>query len=583
MSLLLQLVLAATFATPVLSQASDPRLDSLDRVIRREMAKREIPGLSIAIVDSGRIVFSRGYGVSKRGGPPVTEQTLFLAGSISKAVTAVGAMRLVTRGTLRLDRDVNEQLTSWKLRDTSVADGEKVTVRQLLSHTGGLNVHGFRGYDVRAALPTAIDVLNGAPGTNSPAVRIESKPGIAMRYSGGGYTILQVLMQDVTKTPFDELMQREVLTPAGMTASTFTQPMPAPVAARAASGYFADGSEVPGGWHVYPEMAAAGLWTTASDLARFALAVQRSYRGAPNSFLPSSIVGQMLAYQRSDEVGLGFFLKGNNIRMEFSHGGRDEGFDSFLSATARSGQAVAIMINANDNSSAVTRIRTLVARLYGWPNERPLPVTPRPARVPPSAIDAIAGRYEVSNNRMLAFERQGDRLFTVTDGHLDEEFVPVARDVVTRVDGSVTLRFLRDSAGAVRGFESEDIGGRRTVPRVGPLVPSLRAQPDPDRDRTARLEAVLRALAGGTIEQQADQMAPGALRAYTGEPVRELAGLSAVRYVNEESVAGRGIVRHGGTVARVVYVQVSLGAASTYVLLHLTAEGRLTDLDIVDK
>lgn len=579
--LALLLVPSVVAATPL--QQPDARTDSLDRVVRREMARREIPGLSLAVIDSGRIVFARGYGVTKRGGPPVTAHTLFQAGSISKPVAAVAAMRLVSRGELRLDRDINEQLVSWKLRDTSVADGEKVTVRQLLSHTAGLNVHGFPGYDLNETMPSAVAVLNAAPGTNTPAVRIESKPGIAWRYSGGGYTILQVLMTDVSRTEFPELMEREVLTPAGMTASTFAQPLPARYAPHAATGHHIDGSVVRGGWHAYPEMAAAGLWTTASDLARFAMAVQRAYRRAANAIVPPDIAAQMLAYQRSDHTGLGFGLNGNGIRLEFSHGGRDEGFDSFLSATATTGQGVVIMINANDNSSAVERIRSTVARLYGWPAVRPPPAVPRRAVMSATAIEAVSGRYEVRNNVMLPFERRGDRLFTVKDGHDDEEFVPVARDVFTRVDGVVTLRFLRDRAGVLTGFESEDIGWRRRTPRVGPFVPALRRRPDPDPARTSRLTDALRALAVGRIERQSNAMTPGAYGAYAGEPLRVLVGLGSVRYVGEESVKGRGLLRHGGAVARIVYLGAQIGAESTFIMVHVTDEGRFTDLDVVKR
>lgn len=583
MRLYLALLLVPSVAAATTLQQPDARTDSIDRVIRREMARREIQGLSIAVIDSGRIAFSRGYGVTRRGGPPITEQTLFQAGSISKAVTAVAAMRLVSRGELRLDRDINEQLVSWKLRDSSVADGEKVTVRHLLSHTAGLNVHGFPGYDLREKLPSAVDVLNAAPGTNTPAVRIEGKPGAAWRYSGGGYTILQVVMTDVARTPFPDLMQREVLLPAGMTASTFAQPLPENYVAQAATGYLADGSAVAGGWHAYPEMAAAGLWTTPSDLARIEIAVQGAYRRAPNGILPPDVAAQMLAYQRTDHMGLGFSLTGNGIRLEFSHGGRDEGFDSFLSATSQTGQGVVIMINANDNSTAVQRIRSTVAQLYGWPNARPLPTAPRAIATKAAAIDEVTGRYEVRNNVMLAFERRGDRLFSIRDEHDDEEFVPVARDQFTRADGGVTLRFLRDSAGVLTGFESEDIGGRRRAPRVGPFVPSLRPQRDPDPARTARFTDVLRALSLGRIESHSSAVAPGALGNYAGEPLRDLVGISSVRYVGEESVQGRGIVRHGGAVARIVYLGAQIGAASTFVMVHLTDGGRFTDLDLVKR
>ncbi len=563
------------------AQPPAQNVDSLERVIRREMARREIPGLSIAVIDSGRVVFSRGYGVTRRSGPPVTEATLFQAGSISKAVTAVGAMRLVARGALKLDQDINAQLVSWKLRDTTVAEGEKVTARHLLSHSGGLNVHGFPGYALTEKMPTAIDVLNGAPGTNTPAVRIENRPGRAWRYSGGGYTILQLLMIDVTKQPFAELMQNEVLAPAGMTASTFAQPLPPTHTPHAASGYNSDGSEVVGGWHAYPEMAAAGLWTTPTDLARFAIAVQNAYRRQPNAIMPPEIAEQMLSYQRNDFMGLGLFLKGNNTRLEFSHGGRDEGFDASLTATARTQQGAVIMINANDNSGAVERIRSVVAHLYGWPNERPEPSPPNAVAVSTAQIDAVAGRYEVRNNQMLGFERRNDRLLTMSDGREDEEFVPVGPDEFTKADGSVTIRFLRDSSGAPTGYESRDIGGRRTVPRVGPFATTFTPKSDPDARRTARIEAALRSMAAGTVGTQGALFAPGALRNYSGGPLGDLAGISTIRYLGEESVSGRGIQRHEGTVARIVYVTATIGGKPRCILMHLTSEGLITDIDVV--
>ena len=533
------------------SQLAGQQTDSLDRTIRREMARREIPGLSIAVIDSGRVVFARGYGVTKRGGSIVTEHTLFQAGSISKPVTAVATMRMVSRGMLQLDRDINEQLVSWQLRDSAVADGEKVTVRQLLSHTAGLNVHGFPGYALTETLPTAVQVLNGEKPTNTPAVRIEQKPGAQWRYSGGGYTILQVLMSDVAKQPFAELMQTEVLTPAGMTASTYTQPLPPTHAPSAATGHYPDGSAVAGGWHSYPEMAAAGLWTTASDLARFAIAVQNAFRRSPNGIMPANIAEQMLSYQRNDFQGLGFALKGNNRRLEFSHNGRDEGFDASLSATAASRQGVVIMINANENSGAVERIRRVVATLYGWPNERPAPSPPRAITVTAEQLASVAGRYEIRNNQMAAFEAVDGQLMLMIDGRAAEEFVAVGTDQFTRVDGVVAMQFVRESGGRVTGVDLRDEGGARRVPRVGPIATAIVIAADPDRARTARMETLLRAMAAGKAADQRAVLAPGALRQFSGQVVPDLVGISAVRYLGDEDVSGRGIERHGGRVARI--------------------------------
>lgn len=564
--------------------AAQPSPDSLDRVIRREMEKRGIPGLSIAVVDSGRIILARGYGVTKRGTTtPVTTNTLFQAGSISKAVTAVGAMRLVERGTLQLDRDVNEQLVSWKLPDTTAAAGERVTVRELLSHSAGLNVHGFPGYDLSAPYPTLVQVLNGATPANTQAIRIIQRPGVRWEYSGGGYTILQQLMIDVTHRPFDEYMQQEVLVSAGMSASTFAQPLPASYAPNAATGHTQDGVPVRGGWHAYPEMAAAGLWTTPTDLAKFAMALQRAYRRDNAAFLGAEKADQMLQYQRNDFMGLGVFLRGNNVRLEFSHGGRDEGFDASLTATALTGQGVVIMINANDNSAAVERIQRVVALLYNWPNYRKDPVAPRAVDVDVENLNAVAGRYEVRNNQMVMFAPRDGHLFSYADGHEDEEFVPVGPDRFTRVDGDASFEFVRDAARRVIGTTVLDPGGARSIPRVGPLATTFAATRDPDPSRTRRIDVLLRGMAAGKASEQAAAMAPGALRDFRDHVIRDLAGVSNVTYVGEEDVTDRRLNRHDGDVATIVYVKATIGGAPRFVLVHLTKDGVVTDYDVVNR
>lgn len=559
-----------------------PTADSLDRVIRREMAKRGIPGLSIAVIDSGKIVLTRAYGVTKRGAPaPVTVSTLFQAGSISKAVTAVGAMRLVERGTLHLDRDVNEQLVSWKVPDTTVAGGEKLTVRELLSHTAGLNVHGFPGYALTDPFPTLVQVLDGTKPANTEAIRIVKRPGVRWEYSGGGYTILQQLMIDVTHQPFDEYMQREVLTPAGMTASTFAQPLPSSHAPLAATGHTGDGAPVPGGWHAYPEMAAAGLWTTPTDLAKFAMALQRAYCRDNAAFLGADRTEEMLSYQRNDFMGLGVFLRGNNVQLEFSHGGRDEGFDAYLSATALTGQGVAIMINANDNSAAVERIRRTVSRLYGWPNDRTPPVPPRAVAGDARMLEDVAGRYEVRNNQMVMFAPRDGHLFSYADGHEDEEFVPVGADRFMRVDGDVVFQFQRDGARRVTGTTVLDERGAHPIPRVGPLVTAMAPAADPDPARTSRIAALLASMAAGKAADHGALLAPGALRDFSGHTVGELAGVTEVSYLGEEAIGERGITRHDGAVAKIVYVKATIGGKPMFVLVHLRADGLVTDYDVV--
>ncbi len=575
--LLISVIALASCMAPV----QQPMVDSLDRAIQREMQRRNIPGLSIAIIDSGRIVLTRAYGVTKRGGStPVSRATLFQAGSISKPVTAVGAMRLVERGTLQLDRDVNEQLVSWKVPDTTAASREPVTVRGLLSHSAGLNVHGFDGYAANAPYPTLLQVLDGVKPANSPAIRVVQRPGERHRYSGGGYTILQQLMIDVTQQPFDEYMMREVLTPAGMTSSTFVQPLPPSYAPNAATGHLTDGTPVTGGWHVYPEMAAAGLWTTPTDLAKFAIALQRAISRDTATFLNPDRAQQMLSYQRNDFMGLGVYLRGNNFRLEFSHSGRDEGFDAYMTATIR-GQGVVIMINANDNSDAMGRIQRIVSRMYKWPNYREELVPPRAMARPAMAIDDLNGRYEIRYHQMATFAARDGRLYSYAGGHEDEEFVPVGPDRFTRADGGETFLFRRDASRRVIGASVTDPNGTREVPRLGPLAiaKAFSAARDPDPTRTQRFATLLRAMTEGKSDAQA--LTPGALRDFGPGSMDDFAGITGVSFVGEEDVAGRGISRHGGSVARMLYLKATFGGAQRYVLVFLTKDGLLTDVDWV--
>ncbi len=267
-------------SSPVPEPAADSPSDVVDDVILGEMRKRHVAGLSLAIIQDGKIVKAKGYGVTEQGGDsPVTTATLFQAGSISKSVSALGALRLVEQGKLALDEDVNARLVTWKVPVNEFTREKKVTLRGLLSHTAGLTVHGFPGYATDDPVPTVVQILDGAKPANTKPIRVDFVPGSKWRYSGGGYTVMQQMIVDVTGKPFPQFMQEAVLGPLAMKESTFEQPLPAGTAKLTASGYYGDRSPVKGRWHIYPEMAAAGLWTTPSDLARFAIGVQEAARG----------------------------------------------------------------------------------------------------------------------------------------------------------------------------------------------------------------------------------------------------------------------------------------------------------------
>ncbi|HTQ51080.1 MAG TPA: serine hydrolase domain-containing protein [Candidatus Acidoferrales bacterium] len=337
---------------------------SLDDFITARMQQQHIPGLSLAIIQDGKIIKAKGYGFTDQSSRvPVTAHTLFLAGSVSKSVAAFGALRLVQEGQLTLDADVNTRLRTWKVPENKFTKDQKVTLREILSHSAGLTVHGFPGYARTASIPTLVQVLDGVKPANTPAIRVDTIPGSEWRYSGGGYTVMQQLMMDVTGNPFPKFMSDTVLQPLGMTNSTYEQPLPKDLAMLAATGYYASGRAVEGKWHVYPEMAAAGLWTTPSDLARFAIAIQQALAGKSNPVLSPATTRLMLTRQKAND-GLGVFLGGRGQSLRFSHGGRDEGFDAFMVAYADTGQGAVIMINANDDSGASNKIIEAIAKEY---------------------------------------------------------------------------------------------------------------------------------------------------------------------------------------------------------------------------
>lgn len=355
------------------------RADGLDEEILALMRKRKVPGLSLAVVREGKIARAQGYGVIEAGGTvAVTERTLFQAGSVSKPVAAFGALRLVAAGKLSLDANVNDALKSWKVPESTFTAVEKVTVRRLLNHTAGLTVHGFPGYAVDAARPKLVQMLDGARPANTPPIRVDTVPGAAWRYSGGGYTVLQQLVIDVTGRPYPAVMAETVLAPLQLEASTFEQPLPAARAALTATGHTQGAKPVAGRWHVYPEMAAAGLWSTPSDLARFAIAVQEALAGRPGAAL-SPETAQLMVTRGEGGYGLGFSVSSSGATERFTHGGRDRGFDTQFTAYREAGLAAVVMININDDSSFMRRVMAAIGRHYDWPAYAPY--------TPPKAIE----------------------------------------------------------------------------------------------------------------------------------------------------------------------------------------------------
>lgn len=338
-----------------LSEDPDVRFD-----LEARMKELGVPGLSLAVVHRGRLDWARGYGLADIDtGRPVEPDTMFLAGSISKPVAAIRALQLIEQGTVNPDQNVNGYLKSWQLPDNQFTAQEKVTLRRILNHSAGLTVWGFPGYRRTDEIPSLPKILDG--GGNTAAVRVFQPPGMAWRYSGGGYTIMQLLVTDLDGVSFPRTMADNVLRPMGMARSTYENPLPKTFHDNAATGYRADGKAVEGNWHVYPEMAAAGLWTTPTELIRYAQEVQRILRTQRAGVLKPATVELMLTPGFNNH-GLGPML----TEHTFGHSGADEGFRARMLAWKETDAAVVVMVNS-DNGTIMQEVLIAVAAAYDLP------------------------------------------------------------------------------------------------------------------------------------------------------------------------------------------------------------------------
>ncbi|SFH80417.1 serine hydrolase [Bradyrhizobium sp. Gha] len=414
--------------------------------LQDRMAAYGVPGVSIAVIHHGAIEWAQGFGVVQLGGGPVTPETLFQAGSISKPVAAMAALHLVEQGKLALDSDVNQALTSWKIPASAVAPGAVVTLRELLNHTAGLTVHGFPGYAAGAPIPTLVQVLDGEKPANTAAVRLEAAPGSRWKYSGGGYTVVQQLLLDISHQPFPKLMHDTVLSPIGMTRSTYEQPLPTELRSGAATPYKADGVPVEGGFHVYPEMAAAGLWTTPTDLARYAIEIQRSLRGDANRVLSAEMTKQMLVAGQGSH-GLGLPIGGTPENPFFSHGGIDEGFEAVLAAYQDSGDGAVIMTNARGGQLLATEILRSIASVYGWPDFHPIIRTS--VKVDPAILATYTGVYELTPTLSIAITLEHGQLMSQATHQRKLQLFPESRSKFFTKVVDAQLEFLATDAGHI--------------------------------------------------------------------------------------------------------------------------------------
>lgn len=435
--------------------------------LAERMAHYRVPGVSIAIIEHCRLVDVRGFGHSAVGSGTVTPETLFQAGSVSKPVAAVAALRLVEAGLLPLDTDIRSRLPSWNLAESPLLAGRHVTMRGLLSHTAGTTVSGMNGYEDGAPLPTIPQILNGLPPSNTPAVRVETAPGTQWRYSGGGYVVAQALMMEATGQSFPELMARIVLRPIGMTRSSYQQPMARYRRNRAAHGTSPDGSALPGGWRVYPEMAAAGLWTTPRDLGRFAIALARSIRGEAGGLLQTKTTRQMMA-RGPGNWGLGVDVGPQGAPLQFGHTGRSIGFTSMIVMYPDTCQGAVVMTNGDEGGWLIRELMRSIGDAYGWPDRRPSEVQ-EAVELTDEIATRFVGTYRLRDHpgERFAISRKPDgSLYWARNGRVGRDLLPQGQTALFSPDSVMTIEAVEHAGPRVTTVRLGFGGGANLAERV---------------------------------------------------------------------------------------------------------------------
>ncbi|MET0535429.1 MAG: serine hydrolase domain-containing protein [Steroidobacter sp.] len=359
---------AEKYITAVESAQSPDRGGYDSRTLAQIMELARVPGASVAVIKDFKIHWAKGYGVADvESGAKVDTETLFQAASISKPVTAMAMLKQVQDGKFTLEDDINKILRSWKLDGGEFTKAQAVTPRLLASHTSGLgDGFGFPGYDPGAPLPSVLQILNGEKPSNVGRVFMERPPLQAHKYSGGGYTVLQLALTDTLRRPFPDILRDAVLGPIGMTRSFFEQPLSPDHDKNAARAHGGDGKGMGAKWHVYPELAAAGLWTTPTDLARFAIEVQRSTYGGSNRVLSPALTREMSSPVGVGDYGVGFSLGKRGEGWYFQHGGSNWGFLCYFLAHKTKGYGLVVMTNSDRGGPVLNEIRERVERAYGW-------------------------------------------------------------------------------------------------------------------------------------------------------------------------------------------------------------------------
>ena len=424
----------------------------------------KVPGLSIAIIKDYKIDWAKSYGLADTiNKTPVTTETMFSAGSISKFLMAVTALKMVDSGQIELEKPINNYLTTWKIAENDFTKTTPITLRMLLSHSAGTSQTSYFGFTPTQPLPTIMEILSGAKISETRPVVVNSEPNKEFRYSGGGSMIAQLALMDVSKKSFSNLTQEIIFDKLGMNNSTFIQPVPAKFAKQISWAY-SYASWFKGMPYVYPQQAAAGLYTTPTDLAKFFIDIQKSYLGK-GEILSQAVTKKMLMPQQNvsdgtykEQIGIGPFLIQRTDNKDprgvfFEFTGVNAGFLAYGMASVEGGNGVIVMLNSGDNQNGIGKeIRRAVAKVYNWTNF--LPTEIQPINLPNKELDKFVGRYRMGTDEVLYLQKEKNYLVENINDGFEIYCFPITKDTIVFSDFNIKGFFKRNKNGEVTGLQN---------------------------------------------------------------------------------------------------------------------------------
>jgi CubicO group peptidase (beta-lactamase class C family) len=424
--------------------------DERPSTIAERMAKYKVKGLSIAVIYDYKIAWAKGYGwADEAEKKPVTTETLFEPGSISKTLNAVGILKLAQEKKVDLNADINTYLKSWTFPYDSVSQGKKISLAQILSHNAGLSVHGFPGHNIHGPIPTVYQVLDGKSPAVTPAVRSEFEPGLRFQYSGGGTTISQVLLTDVTGQAYDTWMYENVLKPIGMVHSSYAQPPARDKQPLCASAYTNEGVPIVDKFHVYPEQAAAGLWMTPSDLCQYIMDMQLAYKGAPSKVLTPEMVQLHLTPYNNGPTAMGTFIMDQDGAKYFEHSAGNDGFSGDFFGSLEDGYGVVIFINT-EFVNLIPEVINSVAKAYHWKNFYKEPRRKNSVAVEDNILKAYEGIY-LFDNTWAGIGKKDNEYRFYTNGTYAKMYFSTPTNFINEEFPS-EKEFIKDAGGNVTGY-----------------------------------------------------------------------------------------------------------------------------------